>query len=321
MKKDDPRSYWSKSAEVADEVWGKVLRVISLGNKEKARREMVRANRLKLEARRQMGRCLLEGHVDWDKVLDLVFGDIKVPIDAEHPTSGLTPLIRAAEENVDAVGYTPIKNADGDEVLSVELLLDRERYRPKVDYENSFGHSALSWAAVKERLVQMEALIKRGADVNRISEKKTGGATPLILAAKHGKKESTRLLLESGSDPAIKDSAGLTALDWASKSNHVGTVAVLLHTHKGDRRPSKGVARGGVRPAALLLGLRAHGHGESAEEPRDECLSPEDRHVSVWLRRRPSAGPGDQRAREKSLPRKILHHLSTSVQFSSTRRK
>ena len=40
-------------------------------------------------------------------------------------------------------------------------------YRPKLDAENRLGHTALSWAAIKDRLAQMDALVQRGATVQR----------------------------------------------------------------------------------------------------------------------------------------------------------
>ena len=36
----------------------------------------------------------------------------------------------------------------------------------QVAHENKRGHTALSWATVKDRTRQMEALIRRGAEVN-----------------------------------------------------------------------------------------------------------------------------------------------------------
>lgn len=50
------------------------------------------------------------------------------------------------------------------------------------------GHTALSWAALKDRQSQMEALIKRGADVNFVSNKH--GRSALIWAAMCGKHRS-----------------------------------------------------------------------------------------------------------------------------------
>jgi ankyrin repeat protein len=53
------------------------------------------------------------------------------------------------------------------EVHPLELLLDRSVNRPTVDFEASLGHTALSWAAFHGRLVSIQILVERGAEVNR----------------------------------------------------------------------------------------------------------------------------------------------------------
>ena len=54
----------------------------------------------------------------------------------------------------------------------------------------------------------MEALVKRGADVNYRNKKH--GRTPLIWAAIFGKHRSVRFLLEAGADQTIEDDDGKT---------------------------------------------------------------------------------------------------------------
>ena len=66
---------------------------------------------------------------DYDEIIRVVKEG--APIDYETD-NGMTPLIRAAEEDVDAVGYVAVLNDDKDEVLAVEMLLDRPTKRPKV---------------------------------------------------------------------------------------------------------------------------------------------------------------------------------------------
>ena len=78
----------------------------------------------------------------------------------------------------------------------------------RIEHENKHGHVALSWATIKDRQPQMEALVKRGADVNYRSKKH--GRTPLIWAAIFGKHRSVRFLLEAGADQTIEDDDGKT---------------------------------------------------------------------------------------------------------------
>ena len=91
---------------------------------------------------------------------------------------------------------------------TVELLLDRRQKRPRIEHENRVGHTALSWATVKDRQPQMEAIVKRGADVN--FQNAAHGRTPLIWAAIYGKHRSVRFLLEAGADQNLLDKEGKT---------------------------------------------------------------------------------------------------------------
>jgi ankyrin repeat protein len=51
--------------------------------------------------------------------------------------------------------------------MALEVLLNRIINRPTVDYENTLGHTALSWASWHGRLTTMALLVERGAGVNR----------------------------------------------------------------------------------------------------------------------------------------------------------
>ena len=44
------------------------------------------------------------------------------------------------------------------------------------------------------------------------------GTTPLMMAAHYGSPMATKLLLEEGADPRLKNKLGLTALDFAAKA-------------------------------------------------------------------------------------------------------
>ena len=71
----------------------------------------------------------------------------------------------------------------------------------------------------------IEALLDYHAEINRVSTKT--GETPLIHAAKNGKWESVRLLLESGADVHMRDNTGRTATDWAREKNFAGVMKRL----------------------------------------------------------------------------------------------
>jgi len=127
-----------------------------------------------------------------------------------------------------------------------DFLIDR----PDVDVEarNAKDESALMMAALKGHLPQAQALIRRGAHVNKpgwtplhyaatadvatapalvelmlehhayIDAVSPNGSTPLMLAAMYGNAKVVPILLDGGADPTLKNDQGLTAVDFAHRA-------------------------------------------------------------------------------------------------------
>ena len=113
------------------------------------------------------------------------------------------------------------------------------------------GNTALMMAAYKRDRPAFEALLARGARVNRagwtplhyaaasggdeiarllvarkarldaVSPKPSGAYTPLMMAAREGQESIARLLLEAGANPRIKNTEGLTAQQIAERAGHI----------------------------------------------------------------------------------------------------
>jgi ankyrin repeat protein len=83
--------------------------------------------------------------------------------------------------------------------------------------------AALRAAARGGRIDDVRALLDQGVDVNA---KDKGGRTPLILAAWKQETEVMNLLLERGADVNAKDKDGGTPLMWSAL--HVNTDMVRL---------------------------------------------------------------------------------------------
>lgn len=131
------------------------------------------------------------------------------PVD-EADDSGWTPLIIASSAGRDNI---------------VKLLLER-----KADPNNltATGHSALHYAASRNRYHIAELLVAANADLN--AQDTVSLATPLHRAASKGNLKIVRLLLENKCDPNLMDSEGNTPLHMACEEERT-EVAELLIQH------------------------------------------------------------------------------------------
>jgi ankyrin repeat protein len=157
-----------------------------------------------------------------------------------NPIGGEPPLVLALREGSMAV---------------FETLLAHPGTR--VDTPALNGNTALMMAAFKGNRAAAEALIAKGAAVNRPgwtplhyaaaagddaiaglllehgaridapSPRASGTYTPLMLAAREGKEDTARFLLAHGADPRLKNGEGLTAAQIAARAEHPSLAKVL----------------------------------------------------------------------------------------------
>ena len=128
---------------------------------------------------------------------------------------------------------------------------------PKTDVNtlNAKGESSLMMAALKGNPHIAEALVKRGADVNKtgwaplhyaassgnltviamliensayIDAESPNGTTPLMMAAMYGTPEAVKLLIDEGADVQLKNVQGLTALQFAQRADRSNSVELIL---------------------------------------------------------------------------------------------
>ena len=81
---------------------------------------------------------------------------------------------------------------------------------------NQKGWTPLHYAATKGHIDIMRLLIENHAYLDAESP---NGTTPLMMAAHYGTPMATKLLLEEGADPRLKNQLGISALEFARKGN------------------------------------------------------------------------------------------------------
>lgn len=81
---------------------------------------------------------------------------------------------------------------------------------------NQQGWTPLHYAATKGHMEMMRLLMEHHAYLDAESP---NGTTPLMMAAHYGTPMATKLLLEEGADPRLKNQLGINALAFARKAN------------------------------------------------------------------------------------------------------
>ncbi|MFZ6772555.1 ankyrin repeat domain-containing protein [Undibacterium sp. SXout7W] len=89
---------------------------------------------------------------------------------------------------------------------------------------NQVGWAPLHYAAAKGNTDIIALLLEHFAYIDTESPNKT---TPLMMAVRSGKLEAVSLLLEEGADPHLKNTLGLTALDFAEEIEQREIAALL----------------------------------------------------------------------------------------------
>jgi len=150
-----------------------------------------------------------------------------------------------------ANGYTASHNASRRGSLpSLELLLG---HGADVDCEAGDGVRPLHLASQQAHAPAVELLLACGADPNGACADK--GQTPLMYAAKLGRKPCVEALLRGGALLSPRDKMGWSALTFAANSGQASTLEVLLaHDCSGGEQ----VLRDPIESAVVCASMRGH---------------------------------------------------------------
>ena len=140
-----------------------------------------------------------------------------------NATQAALVLARWPETRVDertADDETPLMMAAFQNLLPVaQVLIQRQ-----ADV-NKPGWTPLHYAATKAHLPMMRLLLDHHAFIDAPSP---NGTTPLMMAAHYGSPLATKMLLEEGADPRLKNHLGLSALDFAQKGVEVAETSAYI---------------------------------------------------------------------------------------------
>lgn len=156
----------------------------------------------------------------------------------------LSLLLRGVDPNqADSRGRTALAVAVNEQSLrALDSLLTSPLTR--VNEANAQGETPLMIAAIRGSLPAVQALVKRGASVNRagwtplhyacsgpdngvaafliangadLNARSENGTTPLMMAARYGSSDLVPLLIKAGAEPRAANEQELTAADFAER--------------------------------------------------------------------------------------------------------
>ncbi|CAI8009469.1 Putative ankyrin repeat protein MM_0045, partial [Geodia barretti] len=169
---------------------------------------------------------------------------------------------------VKAGANTNLQNKEGDTALMKAAWMGRTedvsmlvKAGAALDLQNKKGDSALILATTRQHIRTVKELVRAGADINLQNEEELtalmissisgvtditktllsggnisidiqtkNGWSALFFAADEGDVATTKLLLDAGADPLLRDNSGLTAVDVASAGEN-DDVYGLLRNH------------------------------------------------------------------------------------------
>lgn len=180
--------------------------------------------------------------------------DLVTAAEMDNPRAVRALLLKGADPNqTDARGRVALFTAVREGSLqALEVLLDA----PQVDVNalNADGETPLMLAAIRGSLPAVQALVKRGAAINRkgwtplhyacsgpdngvaafliangaeLNARSDNGTTPLMMAARYGNGDLVPLLLKAGAEPRAANEQELTAADFAQRSGRDRMAAEL----------------------------------------------------------------------------------------------
>lgn len=190
------------------------------------------------------------------------YDDYFVAVRQDNPIELRALLDRGFDPNtVDPKGQPSLISALKLDSVKVAQVLASES-ATQIDVRNHQDETPLMLAALKGYSDICSILIERDADVNKpgwtplhyaatggnaeiiqkllanhayVDAESPNGSTPLMMAALYGTADAVRTLLNADADTGIKNSLGLTALDFAKKSERNEVIELIASKIRAQR--------------------------------------------------------------------------------------
>lgn len=195
--------------------------------------------------------------------------DLLLATELNDPRAVLSLLLKGVDPNQpDSRGRVAIFVALREGSLqALDSLLASPQTR--VDDANAQGETPLMIAAIRGSLPAAQALVKRGAVINRegwtplhyacsgpdngvaawliaqgaeINARSENGTTPLMMAARYGNADLVPLLLKAGAEPRAANEQELTAADFALRGGR-DRIAAELRRISAERQRAASAAK------------------------------------------------------------------------------
>lgn len=212
------------------------------------------------------------------RVQAAVADDLVIAAEMNDGRAVLGLLLKGADPNQpDNRGRKAIFIATREESLkALDSLLASPQ--TEVNSANAQGETPLMIAAIRGSLPAVQALVKRGAEVNRagwtplhyacsgpdngvaafliaqgaeVNARSENGTTPLMMAARYGNSEVVPVLLKAGAEPRAANEQELTAADFAARGGRDMTAKLLRREMQERQRAADASQRAQpAQPAA-----------------------------------------------------------------------
>ena len=144
------------------------------------------------------------------KVVEVLIGNPATNVEVRSPQDESALMFAALRGNMDLCKKLIARDAD----------------------VNKPGWAPLHYAATGAHLEVMRLLLDNAAYIDAESP---NGSTPLMMAAMYGNAAAVKLLLDAGADPLLKNSLGLTAVDFALKAERKDAAELIAATIRATK--------------------------------------------------------------------------------------